>query len=349
MYLTMTDLVEKLYRERTLPKQELIELINCDTDTAERLRKLAEKIRIENYGNDIYVRGLIEFSNYCKQDCFYCGICKSNLNCERYRLSFDEIMGCCADGYSLGFRTFVLQSGEDAYFTDDRICEIITAIKSKYPDCALTLSIGEKSFESYKRYFDCGADRYLLRHETANKAHYEKLHPKSQTFDNRMRCLKDLKKIGYQTGCGFMVGSPYQTDECIAEDLLFIKSFNPHMVGIGPFISHKDTEFRDCPSGTLEMTLRLLSIIRLMLPKVLLPATTALATIDPRGREKGILAGANVVMPNLSPTSVRKKYQIYDNKVCTGDESAQCKNCLDQRVKSIGCRIVTDRGDSKNN
>ncbi|MCR5653934.1 MAG: [FeFe] hydrogenase H-cluster radical SAM maturase HydE [Ruminococcus sp.] len=344
----MTDLVQKLYREQTLSKQELIELINCDDSAAERLRSLAEKVRIENYGHDIYVRGLIEFSNYCKQDCRYCGIRKSNLNCERYRLSFDEIMECCGEGYALGFRTFVLQSGEDAYFNDDRICEIITAIKKKYPDCALTLSIGEKSYESYKRYYDCGADRYLLRHETADKAHYEKLHPKAQSFENRRRCLNDLKEIGYQTGCGFMVGSPYQTDECIAEDLLFIKEFNPHMVGIGPFISHRDTEYRDFPSGTLEMTLRLLSIIRLMLPKVLLPATTALATIDPRGREKGILAGANVVMPNLSPVSVRKKYQIYDNKICTGDESAQCRRCLEERVHSVGCRIVTDRGDSKN-
>lgn len=348
MYLMMTDLVEKLYREQTLSKDELIELINHDTEADERLRALAEKVRIENYGHDIYVRGLIEFSNYCRQDCNYCGIRRSNTSCERYRLTLPEIMECCNEGYALGFRTFVLQSGEDAYFTDDRICEIVSAIKSKYPDCAVTLSLGEKSRDSYQRYFDHGADRYLLRHETANKAHYEKLHPKAQSYENRMRCLKDLKEIGYQTGCGFMVGSPYQTAECIADDLLFIKRFNPHMVGIGPFISHRDTEYRDYPNGTLEMTLKLLSIIRLMLPKVLLPATTALATIDTRGREKGILAGANVVMPNLSPVSVRKKYQIYDNKICTGDESAQCANCLKQRVESIGCRIVTDRGDSKN-
>ncbi len=344
----MIDLAEKLYREQTLPKNELKELINCDKTAAERLRSLAEKVRIENYGHDIYVRGLIEFSNYCRQDCNYCGIRRSNTNCERYRLTLPEIMECCDEGYALGFRTFVLQSGEDAYFNDDRICEIITTIKSEYPDCALTLSIGEKSFESYKRFFDCGADRYLLRHETADKTHYEKLHPKAQPFENRRRCLADLKRIGYQTGCGFMVGSPYQTDECIAEDLLFIKEFNPQMVGIGPFISHKDTEYRNFPSGTLEMTLKLLSVIRLMLPKVLLPATTALATIDPRGREKGILAGANVVMPNLSPVSVRKKYEIYDNKICTGDESAQCRRCLEERVASIGCRIVVNRGDSRN-
>lgn len=344
----MTDLVSKLNRDKILSKSEFTELLNCDSETQERLRSLAEKIRIENYGHDVYIRGLIEFTNYCRQDCLYCGIRKGNKNCERYRLSFDDIMGCCGEGYRLGFRTFVLQGGEDPYFTDDRLCKLITAIKTRYPDCALTLSIGEKPRESYQRYFDCGADRYLLRHETANKAHFEKLHPPRQSFDNRMRCLRDLKDIGYQVGCGFMVGSPYQTDECLAEDLLFIKELNPQMIGIGPFIHHKDTVFRDFPDGTLDMTLRLLSIIRIMLPKVLLPATTALATIDPRGRENGILAGANVVMPNLSPVRVRNAYQLYDNKVCTGEESAQCRQCLERRINSVGCKIVTARGDSKN-
>lgn len=344
----MTDLVSKLNRDKILSKSEFTELLNCDSETQERLRSLAEKIRIENYGHDIYIRGLIEFTNYCRQDCLYCGIRGGNKNCERYRLSFDDIMSCCGEGYRLGFRTFVLQGGEDPYFTDDRLCKLITAIKTRYPDCALTLSIGEKPRESYQRYFDCGADRYLLRHETANKAHFEKLHPPRQSFDNRMRCLRDLKDIGYQVGCGFMVGSPYQTDECLAEDLLFIKELNPQMIGIGPFIHHKDTVFRDFPDGTLDMTLRLLSIIRIMLPKVLLPATTALATIDPRGREKGILAGANVVMPNLSPVRVRNAYQLYDNKVCTGEESAQCRQCLERRINSVGCKIVTARGDSKN-
>ena len=344
-----TELIYKLYETQNLDRDEFVRLINCSSKDQELLRSLAEKTRIENYGHDIYIRGLIEFSNYCIRDCYYCGIRRSNRECERYRLSRDDIMKCCAEGYELGFRTFVLQGGEDPYFTDERMSGIISEIKSKYPDCALTLSIGERSRESYQRFFDLGADRYLLRHETADTAHYRKLHPPEQTLENRMRCLRDLKAIGYQVGCGFMVGSPYQTDENIADDLLFMKKLNPQMIGIGPFIHHNRTPFADKPDGTLEMTLKLLSIIRLMLPKVLLPATTALATIDPRGREKGILAGANVVMPNLSPLSVRKKYKLYDNKVCTGEESAQCVACLKSRIESIGCRIVTDRGDSKNN
>lgn len=345
----MTDLAKKLYRDKTLTKSEFVELINSGDSVRKQLGALAEKLRKENYGDNIYIRGLIEFTNFCKQNCFYCGIRKDNLNCRRYRLSFDEIMSCCDEGYKLGFRTFVLQGGEDPYFTDDRICEIITAIKKKYPDCALTLSIGEKPKESYQRYFDSGADRYLLRHETADKSHFEKLHPKKQRFETRMRCLRDLKEIGYQVGCGFMVGSPYQTAENLAEDLLFIKELNPQMVGIGPFIHHKDTEFKNFPDGTLTQTLLMLSIIRIMIPKVLLPATTALATIHPKGRELGIKAGANVVMPNLSPVNVRKDYQLYDNKVCTGDESAQCKSCLQKRIESIGCKIAVARGDSKNN
>ncbi len=345
----MTDLVDKLYKDGCLSKSEFTELINSGDKYREKLRALAEKLRRENYGDDIYIRGLIEFTNYCKQNCFYCGIRRDNLNCRRYRLTSDDIMSCCRQGYELGFRTFVLQGGEDAYFNDDRICEIISAVKGKYPDCALTLSIGEKPKESYQRYFDCGADRYLLRHETASKEHYERLHPESQRFESRIECLKSLKEIGYQVGCGFMVGSPYQSAENLARDLLFIKELNPQMVGIGPFIHHSDTPMRDFKDGTLEMTLLMLSIIRIMLPKVLLPATTALATIHPRGRELGIQAGANVVMPNLSPVSVRKEYQLYDNKVCTGEESAECVRCLKKRVESIGCRVVVSRGDSKNN
>lgn len=344
----MNRLVDKLEKEKILTKAQFVQLINCDETTRKYLAERADKIRIENYGKDIYIRGLIEFSNYCKQDCYYCGIRKSNTECPRYRLSFQDIMACCKEGYDLGFRTFVLQGGEDPYFTDDRLCEIICAIRTNYPDCAITLSLGEKPKESYKRFFDCGAERYLLRHETANKEHFQKLHPQKQTYESRMECLKALKEIGYQVGCGFMVGSPYQTAENLAEDLLFIKELNPQMVGIGPFIPHSQTPFKDFSQGSLDTTLKMLSIIRLMLPKVLLPATTALATIDSKGREKGILAGANVVMPNLSPVSVRKKYQLYDNKVCTGDESAQCRRCLEGRINSIGCKIVTDRGDSKN-
>lgn len=295
----------------------------------------------------MYVRGLIEFTNYCKNDCLYCGIRKSNLNAIRYRLSKQDILECCKEGYNLGFRTFVLQGGEDLYFSDKKICDIVSSIKKLYPDCAITLSIGEKSYDSYKRYFDAGVDRYLLRHETANPAHYAKLHPENLSAENRKQCLYNLKEIGYAVGTGFMVGSPFQTAENLAEDMLFIKQLQPHMVGIGPFISHKDTPFAKEKSGNLELTLFMLGLIRLTLPNVLLPATTALGTIHPNGREKGILAGANVVMPNLSPTNVRKKYMLYDNKICTGDESAQCRNCLERRMQSIGYKIVTDRGDPK--
>lgn len=344
----MKKLIDKLRKDKILTKDELIKLIECNEETQQYLAQQAEQVRIQHYGKGIYLRGLIEFSNYCKQDCYYCGIRKSNLNCSRYRLSLEDIMECCKEGYNLDFRTFVLQGGEDPYFTDDRMCEIISTIRENYPDCAITLSLGEKSRESYERFFDCGADRYLLRHETANSLHFSKLHPENQTLKSRLNCLKDLKEIGFQVGCGFMVGSPYQTVENLAQDLLFIKEFDPQMVGIGPFIPHKDTPFKDFERGNLNTTLKLLSIIRLMIPKVLLPATTALATIDNKGREKGILAGANVVMPNLSPLSVRKKYMLYDDKICTGDESAQCRKCLEGRINSVGCSIVTARGDSKN-
>lgn len=348
MMMQMKQIIDKLVKNQILTKEELISLINCNKEEQAYLAQKANEVRIENYGNQIYIRGLIEFSNFCKQDCYYCGIRKSNLNCQRYRLTLEDIMACCNEGYHLGFRTFVLQGGEDPYFTDDRMAEIISTIRETYPDCAITLSIGEKSKETYQRFFDCGANRFLLRHETATNSHFEKLHPLNQSLANRLTCLQNLKDIGYQVGCGFMVGSPYQTDEHIAEDLLFIKNFNPQMVGVGPFIPHKDTPFKNYPSGSLDLTLKLLSIIRLMLPKVLLPATTALATIDPKGREKGILSGANVVMPNLSPLSVRKKYLLYNNKVATGEESAQSLKKLEEKARSIGCVISASRGDSKN-
>lgn len=342
----MTETITKLAKNHTLSKQEYISLINCnDKESLEYLRQKAEKQRQDIFGRDIYMRGLIEFTNYCKNDCLYCGIRRSNKKAQRYRLTKEEILDCCKNGYDLGFRTFVLQGGEDAYYTDDIIVETVKEIKSQFPDCAVTLSIGEKPKESYKRYFDAGADRYLLRHETASAEHYSLLHPKDLSPENRMECLKNLKEIGFQTGCGFMVGSPYQTVENLAEDLIFIDKFKPHMVGIGPFIPHKDTPFRNEKSGTLEMTLKLLAIIRLILPKVMLPSTTALGTINPKGREMGILWGANVVMPNLSPTTVRKKYMLYDNKICTGDEAAECRFCMQKRMESIGYKVVVSRGD----
>lgn len=341
-------LIDKLTQTHHLSPREYQALIEHYSDEAAALlAERAVRVRRAIYGNAVYVRGLIEISNICKRDCLYCGIRRSNEHCDRYRLTTEQILSCIDEGYALGFRTFVLQGGEDAFFTDELLSQLIDKIKTRHPDCAVTLSLGERSRESYQRLFDAGADRYLLRHETANPAHYEKLHPPIMSFARRMQCLQELREIGYQVGCGFMVGSPYQTSATLAEDLTFIEKFRPDMCGIGPFIPHKDTPFRQEKAGTLELTCYLLSIIRLIHPAVLLPATTALGTIHPFGREKGIEAGANVVMPNLSPAAVRKKYQLYDNKICTGEESAQCRDCLDQRMRSIGYEIVTDRGDIK--
>ncbi len=339
-------LIDRLNAEKRLDKAEWTELFSSfDEGDREYAAEIARDISLSVFGNKIYIRGLIEFSNHCKNDCLYCGIRRSNQNITRYRLTESEILKCCDEGYSYGFRTFVLQSGEDMFFTADRICGIVSSIKERYPECAITLSLGEKSCDEYKAYFDAGADRYLLRHETADKSHYEKLHPDDMSFDNRMDCLRRLKEIGYQVGVGMMIGSPFQTAEDIAEDMLFISGFKPHMVGIGPFLPHSDTPFHSHEKGSLELTLFCLSLIRIMHPKVLLPATTALGTIHPRGREKGVLAGANVIMPNLSPTSVRKKYQLYDNKICTGDESAQCRGCIERRMQSIGYEVAVSRGD----
>lgn len=342
------ELIKRIQKEQDICLEELDFLLSTEEEVCiNELTKRAQETAKYIYGNAVYIRGLIEFTNYCKNDCLYCGIRRSNCKADRYRLTEEQIMECCRTGYELGFRTFVLQGGEDPYFTDEKICSLVRMIKTEYADCAVTLSIGEKKRESYQAYFDAGADRFLLRHETANEEHYKKLHPPVMTLSNRKRCLRDLKEIGYQTGCGFMVGSPGQTVETLYEDLRFIKELQPEMVGIGPFIPQKDTPFGTEKAGTLDMTLRLLSIIRLIHPHVLLPATTALGTIHPKGRELGILAGANVVMPNLSPVNVREKYKLYDNKICTGDEAAECRFCMQKRMESIGYRVVTDRGDYK--
>jgi biotin synthase len=341
-------ITEKLIRGELIDEAGFAELIRADSPElrAALAGAAREKCRAV-YGNAVHIRGLIEFTNYCKNNCFYCGIRAGCKSAERYRLSEEEILSCCREGYELGFRTFVLQGGEDPFFTPERIENIVRAIKKAHPDCAVTLSVGEHPKEVYALWKQAGADRYLLRHETADKAHYESLHPAEMSFENRMRCLRDLRALGYQVGCGMMVGSPGQMPETLARDLVFIQSFRPEMVGIGPFIPAKDTPFESEKAGTLEMTLLLLSVIRLILPEVLLPATTALGTIHPRGREMGILAGANVCMPNLSPVSVRKKYALYDNKICTGDEAAQCLGCLGARIRSVGGEIVIARGDSK--
>lgn len=338
--------INKVKQSRNISLEQLKLLLETNDDEGIRfMREEAVKVCQKTYGNQVFIRGLIEFTNFCKNDCYYCGIRRSNSQADRYRLTKEQMLDCCASGYELGFRTFVLQGGEDGYFTDDKICDLVSVIKEKYPDCAVTLSIGEKSKESYKRYFDAGADRYLLRHETADEAHYKKLHPEEMSLAHRKQCLWDLKEIGYQVGCGFMVGSPGQTVETLYEDLQFIRELQPHMVGIGPFISQKDTPFADKASGTMEQTLKLLAIIRLIQPHVLLPATTALGTIHPKGRELGILSGANVVMPNLSPVNVREKYKLYDNKICMGDEAAECRYCMENRMKSIGYEVAVSRGD----
>ena len=344
----LPGLIDRLEQNQVLNKEDFIRLIEKHTpDTDEYLFQKADRLRQENYGNEIYIRGLIELTNYCKNDCIYCGIRRSNRNAQRYRLEPEDIMECCRTGYELGFRTFVLQGGEDGWYTDEKVCQILTAIKKDYPDCAVTLSLGERSRESYQAWFDAGADRYLLRHETATPEHYAKLHPPELSLARRMECLHNLKEIGYQTGCGFMVGSPFQTAHHLAQDLLYIHELQPQMVGIGPFIPHHDTPFAKKPAGTVEDTLFYLAIIRLMLPKVLLPATTALGTIDPNGREKGVHAGANVIMPNLSPLSVRKKYMLYDNKISTGEEAAESVTLLKKRMEAIGCQVIIGRGDYK--
>ena len=331
---------------KAMTDSELAELLQTDKYDDE-LRELADKKRREVYGTDVYIRGLIEFTNYCKNDCYYCGIRCSNKNAQRYRLTKEDILSCCDEGHRLGFRTFVMQGGEDPHFTDDKICDLVSEIKKRHPDCAVTLSIGERSRESYQSFFDAGADRFLLRHETANNEHYRRLHPENLDPENRKRCLYDLKDIGYQVGSGIMVGSPYQTAENIVEDIRFLQKLSPDMLGIGPFIHHHDTPFKDEKDGTLELTLRILSILRLLFPYALIPATTALGTIHPQGRELGLKAGANVVMPNLSPVKTRKLYELYENKICTGEEAAQCIECLKARVRSAGYEIVTDRGDVK--
>ena len=338
----MISVIDKLATERMLTREEFKQLLATDEPD---LHKRACEAKYKVYGNQIYMRGLIEFTNYCKQNCYYCGIRSDNTQVERYRLTKEEILACCQTGYDLDFRTFVLQGGEDPYFTDDLLAEIIREIKATYPNCAITLSIGERSYESNKYLFNAGADRYLLRHETANAQHYHSLHPPSMSLETRKQCLYDLKEIGYQVGCGFLVGAPGQTLDHIVDDFLFIKELNPAMVGIGPFIPHGETPFAQEKAGSLDLVLNALAILRLMLPNLLMPATTALGSIDNRGRELGVLAGANVVMPNLSPLDTRSKYLLYDDKICVDDAPKHCRGCISRRMQSVGHEIVVTRGD----
>ncbi len=342
------EIVEKTCSTQSIEKSEFLTIFeNKDSENDKYLFQKADEVRRKNYENDIYIRGLIEISNHCKNDCLYCGIRCSNRNLERYRLNEDEILECCEEGYNSGFRTFVLQGGEDLTFTDEKVCRIVEKIKSNFSDCAVTLSLGEKSKETYQKYFNAGADRYLLRHETASENHYKKLHPNSMSFENRVKCLENLIEIGFQTGAGMMVNSPYQTAENLFQDLIFMKKLNPHMVGIGAFIPHNNTPFKEFPQGTLRDTLVMISLTRLILPNALIPSTTALASIHPQGRELGFQAGANVIMPNLSPFRFRKLYSLYNNKVYTGNESAQELKKLEMSVKKIGYRISYSKGDYK--
>lgn len=342
----MKQIIDHIVSTRNLTLEQLAGLMATeDQEVVGYLFHQSHQLAQRIYGNKIFIRGLIEISNHCKNDCLYCGIRRSRTDVHRYRLSKEDILQCCQQGYSLGFRTFVLQGGEDGWFTDERMCDIVAAIRQQFPDCAITLSLGERSRESYQRLFDAGANRYLLRHETADPKHYSRLHPDDMSYDNRMHCLHDLKEIGYQVGCGFMVGSPFQTVENLFLDLQFIRSFQPQMVGIGPFIPASGTPFADRPSGTVDATLRLLALIRLLHPQVLLPATTALGTLHPQGRELGILAGANVIMPNLSPAAQRADYSIYDNKLSTGSEAAETVNDTRYRLGKLGVEVPADRGD----
>lgn len=340
------EIIKKLAKTSDLTNLELKDILESDSFDEELFTE-ADRVRKENYGIDVYIRGLIEFTNYCKNNCYYCGLRYENREIERYRLSKEDILNCCKEGYNLGFRTFVLQGGEDPFYTDEKLCDIISSIKNLYSDIAVTLSIGEKKDESYLAFKKAGADRYLLRHETANENHYSKLHPANMSLANRKNCLKTLKKLGYQIGSGFMVGSPFQTTENIIEDIRFLQELSPDMIGIGPYITHHNTPFKNQKNGDVKLTLKLISILRLMFPYALLPATTALGTLSPNGRELGLKVGANVVMPNLSPKNVRKKYEIYENKICTGEESAQCKRCLERRIESIGYKIIISKGDVK--
>ena len=339
-------LIRTLDREHRLSGDQWERLFTEYTpEDADFAIELARQRTLERFGRKIWFRGIVEFSNICKCDCHYCGIRCSNHNVSRYRLSPEDIFECCAEGYGAGFRTFVLQGGEDGWFTDERMCAIVREIKEKWPDCAVTLSLGERSRESYQAMFDAGADRYLLRHETADEGHYALLHPASQTLANRLRCLQDLKDIGYQTGCGIMVGSPGQTPATLAKDMIFMQEFRPQMVGVGPFLPHKDTPFRGEAPGSVELTLFVLALCRLMLPGVLLPATTALGTAEADGRVRGVLAGCNVIMPNLSPASVRKKYMLYDNKAGSDLTAEEGIALLRQQMEAIGYEVVIGRGD----
>ena len=347
----MKELVERLVVNRRLDNESLRALLTeCTTDAnvLQLLRDCADRTAREQFGLGIYIRGLIEVSSYCRCDCLYCGLRRSNRSAERYRLTHDEIMACCREGYKLGFRTFVLQGGEDGTHTDRWLVELVRDIRQSYPNVAITLSLGERSEESYRALYEAGANRYLLRHEAANADLYDALHPTAKGLKNRLECLEALKRIGYQVGMGMMIGVKGQTIDDIVEDLQLIGRMQPQMVGIGPFMPHSSTPLGGEPAGDLRLTLAAVAITRLMLPSALIPSTTALATLSPAGRLEGILSGANVVMPNLSPSDIRAKYAIYENKASWGKEAAEGLAALDEELKTIGYHIDYSRGDFNN-
>ena len=340
------EAIERLKAGEEFRKEDFFALMGeISPEEEQSLFRAARERSVRIFGTAIYLRGLIEISNICRNNCYYCGIRRGNRKAERYRLTRETILDCCGNGYRLGFRTFVLQGGEDPIQDDAWTEETVAAIREAFPGCAVTLSLGEKSRESYRRFREAGAERYLLRHETADQVHYSRLHPPEMSLENRMRCLWDLKELGYQTGTGMMVGSPFQTLSCLWEDLQFIRKLRPEMIGIGPYLVHRDTPFAGRPNGSLTRTLRLLSVFRLLYPDVLLPATTALSTIHPEGRKLGILAGANVIMPNLGPAESRGKYELYNNKLCTGQEAAEGKRELENMLGQIGYTLSESRGD----
>ena len=340
------DLIDKLNKEHCLTRDEWVQIFaTWDQYDLQYAARLAQCIALERFGRRIFFRGIVEFTNVCRNDCYYCGIRAGNPNVARYRLDEEDILACCADGYTHGFRTFVLQGGEDPYYDKDRMCGIVRAISEKYPDCAVTLSIGELDRDYYQALYDAGASRYLLRHETADPAHYRALHPEKQTLENRLRCLRDLKEIGFQTGCGIMIGTPGESPETLAADMIFMGEFKPEMVGLGPFIPHHDTPFRDEPAGSVDLTILVIALCRIMLPDALIPSTTALGTAESDGRQRGVLAGCNVVMPNLSPMSVRKKYMLYDGKAGTDMSAEAGIRILREQMEEIGYEVVVSRGD----
>lgn len=344
----LTSWINRLVAGESLVREEWKQLLSIsDNGQTDYIFRQAAGAATERFGKGVFIRGLIEISAYCRNDCYYCGLRRSNRQASRYRLTQEEILSCCRKGAELGFGTFVLQGGEDRAQDDGWIEAVVRAIRSEFPLQAITLSVGERTSEAYLRFRKAGADRYLLRHETRNDAHYALLHPKEMSGERRRKCLRTLKDLGYQTGAGMMVGSPGQTVEHLLDDIVFLEELQPEMIGMGPFIPAAHTPFAGQPAGSVERTLLLVALMRLRFPDALIPATTALATLGQRGRTDAILAGANVVMPNLSPEHVKGKYSIYDGKACRGNESAEGVMQLQRELETIGYHIAYGRGDYK--